>query len=86
MPLQIEAVEQNDDDDEPESQQAGQNDADADAETEARTDALMERVTEILERADREGFDPEDELRQVVGEAVVKQVIEGLDRAPAQER
>ncbi|PWZ01016.1 ankyrin [Testicularia cyperi] len=55
------------------------NDAD-DRELEHQTDQLMAKVEEIMIRADREGFDPEDELRKIVSESVAAQIIEGMDR------
>ncbi|EPQ31739.1 uncharacterized protein PFL1_01071 [Pseudozyma flocculosa PF-1] len=53
-------------------------DDEADAIAEAQTDALMEKVGEILQRHEDAGTDPEDELRDVVGEVVVRQIMEGL--------
>ncbi|KAN0061570.1 hypothetical protein ACQY0O_006417 [Thecaphora frezii] len=52
----------------------------ADAIAEQQTDALMEKVGEILDRHQQAGTDPEDELREVVGEVVVGQIMQGLDR------
>ncbi|SNX82344.1 uncharacterized protein MEPE_01050 [Melanopsichium pennsylvanicum] len=43
-----------------------------------QTDQLMARVAEIMTRAEREGFDPEDELRTLVSESVLRQIVEGM--------
>lgn len=47
---------------------------------EAATDQLMARVEEIMTRCEREGLDPEDELRELVSESVLRQMLEGMDR------
>lgn len=44
----------------------------------AQTEQLMARVGEIMTRAEREGFDPEDELRTLVSESVLRQIVEGM--------
>lgn len=44
----------------------------------AQTDQLMARVGEIMTRAEHEGFDPEDELRALVSDSVVRQIREGM--------
>lgn len=44
----------------------------------AQTEQLMARVGEIMTRAEREGFDPEDELRSLVSESVLRQILEGM--------
>lgn len=44
----------------------------------AHTEQLMARVGEIMTRAEREGFDPEDELRTLVSESVLRQIVEGM--------
>lgn len=49
---------------------------------EAATDQLMARVEEIMTRSEREGFDPEDELRNLVSDSVLRQMLEGMDRPP----
>ena len=45
--------------------------------TEHLTSELMEQVQQIMERAEAEGRDPEEELRQVVGRTVLEGVITG---------
>lgn len=52
--------------------------ADEDERLDAQTDQLMARVGEIMTRAEREGFDPEDELRALVSESVLRQIVEGM--------
>lgn len=49
-----------------------------DARLDAQTEALMARVGEIMTRAEREGFDPENELRTLVSESVLRQIVEGM--------
>lgn len=49
-----------------------------DARLDAQTEQLMARVGEIMTRAEREGFDPEDELRTLVSESVLRQIVEGM--------
>ncbi|KAJ1032496.1 hypothetical protein NDA16_000520 [Ustilago loliicola] len=49
----------------------------------AQTDQLMARVGEIMTRAEREGFDPEDELRTLVSESVLRQIVEGMSQQPS---
>ncbi|KAF9048720.1 ankyrin repeat-containing domain protein [Panaeolus papilionaceus] len=48
------------------------------AASELLTSALMSQVDEILQRAEAEGRDPEEELRQVVGRAVIDGVVTGF--------
>lgn len=43
--------------------------------TEVLTDKMMDKVQEIMERAQREGYDPEEELADLVR----KTVLESLD-------
>ena len=52
--------------------------AEQDQRLDAQTDQLMVRVGEIMTRAEREGFDPEDELRTLVSESVLRQIVEGM--------
>lgn len=52
-----------------------------DEETEAKVDALMEKVQAIMEAAEADGSDPTPQLQEVVGASVVKQIVEGMDRA-----
>lgn len=56
-------------------------DDDADATTKAQTDELLTRVEEIMRRCEAENKDPEEELRTVVGEAVLRQILEGYEKA-----
>ncbi|GAC97315.1 hypothetical protein PHSY_004900 [Pseudozyma hubeiensis SY62] len=42
----------------------------------AQTDQLMVRVGEIMTRAERDGTDPEPELRTLVSESVLRQIVE----------
>lgn len=57
--------------------------AEQDARLDAQTDQLMARVGEIMTRAEREGFDPEDELRTLVSESVLRQIVEGMNQQPS---
>lgn len=43
----------------------------------AQVNAVMERVEEIMHRAEAEHFDPTEELRKVVSESIVRQIKEG---------
>lgn len=45
---------------------------------EAQTDQLMARVGEIMTRAEQQGIDPEPELRTLVSESVLRQIVEGM--------
>ena len=47
--------------------------------SEALTSSLMDSVQEIMERAQREGRDPDAELREVVSRAVVQGMVTGYD-------
>lgn len=49
------------------------------AATEQLTSALMQSVQEIMERAEAEGRDPEEELRQAVSRTVLEGVVTGFD-------
>jgi len=49
------------------------------AATEQLTSALMQSVQEIMERAEAEGRDPEEELRQAVSRTVLDGVVTGFD-------
>ncbi|KAF9476683.1 ankyrin [Pholiota conissans] len=49
------------------------------AATEELTSALMQSVQEIMQRAEAEGRDPEEELRQAVSRTVLQGVITGFD-------
>ena len=50
----------------------------------AQTDALMQRVGEIMTRAERDGTDPEPELRTLVSESVLRQIVEGMSQQPSE--
>lgn len=52
--------------------------AEQDQRLDTQTDQLMARVGEIMTRAERDGFDPEDELRTLVSESVLRQIVEGM--------
>ncbi|SJX61044.1 uncharacterized protein SRS1_12266 [Sporisorium reilianum f. sp. reilianum] len=54
--------------------------AEEDERLDAQTDLLMARVGEIMTRAERDGTDPEPELRTLVSESVLRQVIEGMNQ------
>ena len=47
--------------------------------SEALTSTLMDSVQEIMERAQREGRDPDAELREVVSQAVMQVMVTGYD-------
>lgn len=47
--------------------------------SEALTSSLMNSVQDIMERAQREGRDPDAELREVVSRAVIQGVVTGYD-------
>lgn len=47
--------------------------------SEELTSALMERVAEIMARAEREGRDPDEELRAVVGRSVLEGMVTGYE-------
>ncbi|KAF9521678.1 ankyrin repeat-containing domain protein [Crepidotus variabilis] len=47
--------------------------------SEALTSSLMASVSNIMERAEREGRDPEEELRQAVGRTVLEGVLAGFE-------
>ncbi|KAJ9477758.1 Ankyrin repeat-containing protein [Pseudozyma hubeiensis] len=49
----------------------------------AQTDQLMARVGEIMTRAERDGTDPEPELRTLVSESVLRQIVEGMNQPGA---
>ncbi|KAF7796636.1 hypothetical protein EIP86_007818 [Pleurotus ostreatoroseus] len=53
--------------------------------SELLTSALMERVQEIMQRAEAEGRDPDDELRAVVGSAVIEGVLAGYSMTQGDE-
>ncbi|PWN51449.1 hypothetical protein IE53DRAFT_386192, partial [Violaceomyces palustris] len=56
-------------------------DQEDDEQAEARMEELMQKVGEIIERSERDSTDPDPELRALVGEAVAKQILEGMDRS-----
>lgn len=47
--------------------------------SETLTTSLLESVHDIMQRADAEGRDPDEELRQVVGRTVLEGVAAGYD-------
>lgn len=47
--------------------------------TEALTSSLMHSVNDIMERAEAEGRDPDEELRQIVGRTVLEGVMAGYE-------
>lgn len=49
-------------------------------ETEERVDEMMERVETILKRADETGADPTEELRELVGASIMRQIMEGYGK------
>lgn len=51
-----------------------------DPETENRVDEIMERVETILKRADETGADPTEELRELVGASIMRQIMEGYGK------
>lgn len=51
-----------------------------DPETEDRVDEMMERIESILKRADETGADPTEELRELVGASIVRQIMEGYEK------
>lgn len=46
-------------------------------ETEKRVDEMMERVESVLKRAEETGTDPTEELRELVGASIMRQIMEG---------
>lgn len=71
-----------DEDDEGSIQEDSGLNAEQEEHLEAATDQLMARVEEIMTRSEREGFDPEEELRTLVSDSVLRQMLEGMDRPP----
>ncbi|WFD44033.1 hypothetical protein MPSI1_002698 [Malassezia psittaci] len=69
-----------DQDDMAEFHQAEQ-EAEADPRTDAEADQLMERVEAIMQESDQNGTDPTERLREVIGESLAKQIIEGYQHA-----
>lgn len=61
----------------------GDEQTEEDARLDAQTDQLMARVGEIMTRAERDGTDPEPELRTLVSESVLRQIVEGMNHPPA---
>ncbi|TKY85154.1 hypothetical protein EX895_006234 [Sporisorium graminicola] len=54
--------------------------AEEDERLDAQADLLMSRVGEIMTRAERDGTDPEPELRTLVSESVLRQIVEGMNQ------
>lgn len=46
-----------------------------------RVDEVMQRIEAIMQRAEETQTDPTEELQQVVGASIVRQIMEGYDRA-----
>lgn len=46
-----------------------------------RVDEVMQRIEEIMQRAEETKSDPTEELQQLVGASIVRQIMEGYDRA-----
>ena len=42
-----------------------------------RVNALMSRIEDIMRRADETQTDPTEELRQIVGASIARQIVEG---------
>lgn len=66
---------------EDEGYQSGDHGTEAPEDEDERIDAMMRRVEEIMTHAEATGEDPTDALREVVGAALVRQVLEGYERA-----
>lgn len=54
--------------------------AEQDERLDAQTDQLMARVGDIMTRAERDGTDPEPELRTLVSDSVLRQIVEGMSQ------
>lgn len=62
------------------SQLTAEEQAEEDERLDAQTDLLMARVGEIMTRAEHDGTDPEPELRTLVSESVLRQIVEGMNQ------
>jgi len=49
-----------------------------DRSADALTSQLMTQINDVMERANQEGRDPEEELRQIVGSTVVEGMLRGV--------
>lgn len=54
--------------------------------SERLTSALMASVQDIMQRAEAEGRDPDEELRQVVGRTVLEGVVSGFEMTTGEEQ
>ena len=50
-------------------------------EEDPRVDEVMQRIEDIMQRAEDTQTDPTEELQQVVGASIVRQIMEGFGRA-----
>ena len=50
-------------------------------EEDPRVDEVMQRIEDIMQRAEDTQTDPTEELQQVVGASIVRQIMEGYGRA-----
>lgn len=64
----------------PEATEGRLEEIDDDPVTEDRVDEIMERVETILKRADETGADPTEELRELVGASIMRQIMEGYGK------
>ena len=55
--------------------------AENDPRTDAEANRLMERVEAIMQESEQNGTDPAERLREVIGESLAKQIIEGYHQA-----
>ncbi|EST06420.1 Ankyrin repeat-containing domain protein [Kalmanozyma brasiliensis GHG001] len=77
----LDAAEEEEEEEEEVTDEPAATQTEEDARIDAQTDALMSRVGEIMTRAEREGRDPEPELRELVSESVLRQLVEGMNRS-----
>lgn len=54
--------------------------SDAEGVSDEQVDELMQRVEEIMRNADETGADPTEQLREVVGAGIMRQIMEGYQR------
>ena len=53
----------------------------AEEDDDPRVDEVMQRIEDIMQRAEDTQTDPTEELQQVVGASIVRQIMEGYGRA-----
>ena len=53
----------------------------AEQEDDARIDEMLSRVEEVMADAERTGQDPTEQLREIVGQSVAQQILEGYRAA-----